>query len=71
MAVKQSWDGMEADVAHCLPEEIQKRVKKTYTGYDTACWKEYTKSAEKLQPDPRVQEFFEQIVTKALARMRR
>jgi hypothetical protein len=70
MAVKQSWDALEADVGHCLPDEIQKRVPKGFRA-EVRCWEEYTKAAQKLQPDSRVQEFFEQIVTKALARMRR
>jgi hypothetical protein len=71
IAVKESWDAMEADLAHSLPEEIQKRVKKATFGYEGACWKEYTKAAEKLQPDARVQEFFAQIVTKARAHIPR
>jgi hypothetical protein len=65
IAVKESWDKMESDVSECLPEEIQKRVKKTTFGYETGCWKEYTRAAERLHPDTRVQEFFAHIVTKA------
>jgi hypothetical protein len=65
LAVKDSWDAMEADVTDCLPDEIQKRVKKGAFGFPAACWKEYTEAAEKLQPDARVREFFEKIVTKA------
>jgi len=50
----------------CLPEEIQKRVKKSVLGGDGAkYWNEYLKSAEQLQPEARVREFFERIVSKA------
>jgi hypothetical protein len=65
IAVKESWDAMETDVAKCLPEEIQKRVKKSAFGYEAGCWKEYIKLAEKLHPDERVRDFFQQVVTKA------
>jgi hypothetical protein len=71
IAVKESWDTMEIDVGNCLPEEVQKRVKKATFGYEAGCWKEYTKAAEKLHPDSRVQEFFEKIVTKARAHIPR
>ena len=72
MAVKESWDSMEEDVRDCLPEEVQKRVKKDFlSNREAACWKEYVKLADKLHPDTRVREFFEQIVTKARAHIPR
>ncbi len=73
IAVKESWDDKETDLANCLPEEVQKRVKKGPLGgeNEAGCWKEYKKAAEKLRPDSRDQEFFGQIVTKARAHIPR
>jgi|GEM_PF-6930039 len=66
IGVKESWDAMETSLGKCLPEEIQKRVKKSVLGGDGAkYWNEYLKSAEQLQPEARVREFFERIVSKA------
>ena len=68
IALKEAWDSMQKQVANCLPEEIQSRVKKGW-GYESDCWKEYVRGAVELQSERRDRAFFALVVDRALKTM--